>query len=291
MFKVCVHTMSMPELDVEEAVSLVSQIGFDGIEIVCNDDYKCAIPVKSAKAQLNSLKSLAQDCNLAIANLVPYAKEFNSLIDRRRRAAIDEIKRVVDIANTLDCPSIRILAGEDASDQQPTSMDLLVASLAEIAEYLSATDITANIENHGTTEAVSAAKTLEIVQRVNSRHIGIIYDPANLIVLGDQDFKKSYAIQAPFINHIHLKDLLIIEQARAPEVIGGRTIEFPAYEPRQFGKGQIPLQDILDLITADDYGNFISIEYEKRWHPRILPDPEMALPQELAYLNRFRNKA
>ncbi len=153
-----------------------------------------------------------------------------------------------------------------------------------------ATDITANIENHVATEAVSAAKTLEIVQRVNSEHIGIIYDPANLIVLGDQDYKKSYKIQAPFINHIHLKDLLITTEARTPEVTGGRTLTFPAYHPQQFGKGQIPLSDILSLVTADCYSRFISIEYEKRWHPRILPDPEIALPQELEYLNRYRNK-
>ena len=288
MFKVCAHTMSTPQLEIEEAVPFIAQLGFEGIEIVCSDDYKCALPLKPSQEQLNDLKALAEDHNLAIADIVPYAKEFNSLINERRRRAIDEIKRVIDIADFLYCPSVRILAGEDATEQFPTSLELLIESLIEIAEYLSNTEITANIENHVTTEAISAEKTVEIVRLVRSNHIGIIYDPANLIVLGDQDCKKTYQIQAPFINHIHLKDLILIDDVPTPQVIGGRTIEFPPYHPQQFGKGQIPLEKILGFIVKDAYKGFVSVEYEKRWHPQLLPDPEVALPQELAFLDQFR---
>ena len=41
----------------------------------------------------------------------------------------------------------------------------------------------------------------------------------------------------------------------------------------------------LDFITNNDqYKNYISIEYEKRWHPEVLLDPEKALPIELKKL-------
>ena len=80
MFKVRVHTI----VGVGEAVAFIAQFGFDGVGIVCSDDYRCAIPARPSRAQLDNLRLLAEDFGLAIANVVPYAKELNSLVETRR---------------------------------------------------------------------------------------------------------------------------------------------------------------------------------------------------------------
>ncbi len=40
---------------------------------------------------------------------------------------------------------------------------------------------------------------------------------------------------------------------------------------------------MLGLLAAGGYRNWISVEWEKRWHPEIA-EPEVALPQHRAVL-------
>ena len=43
------------------------------------------------------------------------------------------------------------------------------------------------------------------------------------------------------------------------------------------GAGEVPVREMLGLLTAGGYPHWISVEWEKRWHPEI-EGPEVALP-------------
>jgi sugar phosphate isomerase/epimerase len=44
------------------------------------------------------------------------------------------------------------------------------------------------------------------------------------------------------------------------------------------GEGEVPVREMLGLLAAGGYPHWISVEWEKRWHPEIA-EPEVALPQ------------
>lgn len=44
------------------------------------------------------------------------------------------------------------------------------------------------------------------------------------------------------------------------------------------GEGEVPVREILGLLAAGGYRHWVSVEWEKRWHPEI-EAPEIALPQ------------
>jgi hypothetical protein len=50
--------------------------------------------------------------------------------------------------------------------------------------------------------------------------------------------------------------------------------------------GPAPVREMLRLLTAGGYPHWISVEWEKRWHPEI-EDPEVALPQHLDLLTAW----
>jgi len=52
------------------------------------------------------------------------------------------------------------------------------------------------------------------------------------------------------------------------------------------GAGEVPVRDMLRLLAAGSYPHWISVEWEKRWHPEI-EDPEVALPQHLDLLTAW----
>jgi len=46
---------------------------------------------------------------------------------------------------------------------------------------------------------------------------------------------------------------------------------------------EAPVADMLGLLMAGGYPHWISVEWEKRWHPEIA-EPQVALPQHLRVL-------
>ena len=56
------------------------------------------------------------------------------------------------------------------------------------------------------------------------------------------------------------------------------------------GEGEVPVREMLRLLSAGGYPHWISVEWEKRWHPEI-EAPEVALPQHLDLLTRWLESA
>lgn len=52
------------------------------------------------------------------------------------------------------------------------------------------------------------------------------------------------------------------------------------------GEGDVPVRDMLRLLVSGGYTGWVSVEWEKRWHPEI-EEPELALPQHLELLRSW----
>jgi fatty-acyl-CoA synthase len=52
------------------------------------------------------------------------------------------------------------------------------------------------------------------------------------------------------------------------------------------GDGDVPVREMLRLLLRDGYDGWVSVEWEKRWHPDIA-GPEIALPQHIRLLRRW----
>ncbi len=71
------------------------------------------------------------------------------------------------------------------------------------------------VENHFGTVTVSAADTVAIVEEVDSPGVGILYDQANLTFTHREDYPEAIRLQAPWIRHVHVKDLEFIHPDRS----------------------------------------------------------------------------
>jgi sugar phosphate isomerase/epimerase len=52
------------------------------------------------------------------------------------------------------------------------------------------------------------------------------------------------------------------------------------------GQGEVPVQEMIALLAHDGYQGWVSVEWEKRWHPEI-EEPEVALPQHRRLLDSW----
>lgn len=290
-FKIAGHTMGTPEYTVQEALELFHKIGLDGAEIVVQDDYRCGIPTDCGEETLAVLKETAQKLGIQIIALTPYNSRFNSLDEKVRLAEMEGIRKVIGYAKYLGARYIRIYAGNFAAgDQDPEGkmLEKLVESMQVLGEEAKREGVVLVMENHFNTMTVSAAQSIEAARRIGHPNVGILYDQANLAFTLQEDYQTAIPLQMEKVAYVHVKDLQF-KEGNLPFV--SDQVSHPKEEERNVvtrivGQGDLDWMGILQMMHDYGYEGWLSLEYERRWHPDDIPDASIGMKQSAKYLKK-----
>ncbi len=289
MFRISGHTMGTPEYTVLEAIELFSKIGADGAEIVIQDNYKSGLPCDCDRDTLQAVKDCAIKNNIKIVCLTPYNSKFNSLDEPTKLSEVKAIEKVIDYCEFLGADRIRIYGGNlstGENDLLKEKWDKLVESMKYLGEKAKAKGVTLVVENHFNTMTLTAQQSRDLITDVNSEGVKILYDQANLTFTGGEDYKKAIELQAGLIGHMHVKDLVFHEGNTAfvaSDVSHSKESERNVYT-RIVGEGIVPWPEILKMVKANGYEDWLSLEYERRWHPDDIPDASIGMKKSIEYL-------
>lgn len=286
--KIAGHTMGTPEYTVLEAIKLFHDIGIEGAEIVVQDGYCSGISCACSKEELALVKKAAEENNIEISCLTPYNSYFNSLDDQVRTAEIDGICKVIDACEYLGAHFIRIYGGNleagDTTDLKERRAKL-VESMRLLGERAAEKDVTLVIENHFNTMSVSAKDSADLIREINHPAVRILYDQANLNFTEKEDYEEAIEIQQQYVAYMHVKDLVFKKGVAfsSSEVSRPDESERNVYT-RIVGEGVIPWPEILKLVKEHGYDGWLSLEYERRWHPDDIPDASIGMKKSADYL-------
>jgi sugar phosphate isomerase/epimerase len=125
------------------------------------------------------------------------------------------------------------------------------------------------VETH---DAFSASSVVaELLALVPSDLVGAVWDSHHPHRMGETP-AKVYANLGPRILLAQVKD--------------ARRSADGEWQLVLLGAGEVPVRDMLGLLVAGGYPHWVSVEWEKRWHPEI-EAPEVALPQHLDLLTAW----
>ena len=104
------------------------------------------------------------------------------------------------------------------------------------------------------------------IRRINQSipDLDYIWDTHHTWKKGGDSIETSWKVLDSAVCNVHIKDSIPRPSARHP------------YTYVNLGEGQFPLEETLQLLQNEGYGGFVSIEWEKMWHP-YLPDLSEAL--------------
>jgi len=246
-----------------ECVAKAKEFGFDAIEAV---DFVmgCSSPEEMPEAA-RKIKEEADKQGLAVSSFAVGADLLNGLDGSGdKKAEIDRVKRMVDIAAILGAPRMRhdITSGRKGD---PRSYAVLVPELAdsvrEITEYAAGKGIMTMTENHGYFSQDS--KRVELLYNtVNHPNFGLLCDIGNF-TCADENPATAVARVAPYTRYVHAKDSIIKSyydgdpgegafQTRAGNYLRGTVI----------GHGNVPVKQCLHILKAAGYDDTIAIEFE-----------------------------
>lgn len=284
------HTLGTPHLDLYAAMDLFAASELDGIEIIWLDDYKAALPEQESLALAPRVLKHARDAGLVVGCLTPYITEINSPDADLRRHELARYETVIATAAALECPRIRVYGGKLLGDEPEAEVTERWGHLIESLQFLGGIakrhGITLAVENHFSTMTVSAAQTAELIEAVGSASVRALYDQANLTFTHREDYPEAIELQAGIIGHVHVKDLEFIDPNRRLRTGAVASIAESdrVHYSRMLGTGILDWAAILGALKKTGYDGPYSLEYEYRWNPQDLPEPEIGFPESSRYL-------
>ncbi len=274
MFRFAAHTMATPEMTLPAAARLIADLNFEGIEIVYQHDYKCGLSGSSTLTELADLRRICDGEGIEVACLTPYSKDFGSPDLELRNQSAKDILSAIDAAVALGAGLIRILPGKPHYDSD--LVNRMADCLREVAENAQGSGVALAVENHMDTAFERADQMASFISKVDHPAVGILYDPANLMVLGDTEPAASYLLQRDYIRHVHINDVTL--------PIQGQPIT-----QRVLGEGDLNWREWMQLLSDDKYDGWVTLEYGTRWFAEFLLPPAKGLAHELACLSPYQN--
>lgn len=270
--KLAFSTIGCPDWDLAQAAAYASANGYDGIEvrgIQRELDLTKANGFQHAAAR-QATRSLMADHALEFVGFGASTRlHIMDKVDRQKQ--LDEAKRFIDLAAELDCPFVRVfpdkLPEEQAKEQ---TLDLIISGLLELGAYASETPVIVLLETHG--DVVYTEDILHIMREAAHPHIALLWDVFNMWSVTGETPSSVYRQLTPYIRHVHLKD-------------GKRGDKGPIYT--MMGTGEAPITDTLRQLDAGAYRGYLTLEWEKLWHPE-LPEPEVAFADFIGFMKRFK---
>jgi sugar phosphate isomerase/epimerase len=186
-----------------------------------------------------------------------------------------ELRRFLELASDWESPLVRVFGGglaaaDPARRRQLQAAARVLEAAAPLGERLG---VAIGVETHDAFSASSVvAELLALVPRetTGSGVVGAVWDSHHPHRMGERP-AEVFANLGPHVLLAQVKDA---RRAGAD------------WQLVLLGEGEVPVRDMLGLLEAAGYPHWISVEWEKRWHPEIA-EPEVALPQHLSLLTKW----
>ena len=267
-----------------EAFKIIRDAGYEKVDVLERVPHLSLFP---EECDPKALKEAADKHNLQIANLATYAgggndgrayawsfhdwsvpkpEQFTGVgfssgssdeLDRE----FEQIIRTIDLACLLGARSIRVVPG----DNTPETISRIVPWFKKVTKHAEEKKIYMGLENEGEGGILGIPAVLrEFVEKVGSPYLGVLFEPGNLLIDSQTDFRAAMKVMKDIIVHCHFKDCVRRNDK---------------YELCLMGTGDIDFVWIVEQLEAAGYTGDYSLEYEL--HGPDDPDPITGVGMEL----------
>ncbi len=254
MMKLSVFTVCTPDLTPEQLITAAAAAGIEGIEwryaaipadaAEESPSYwrhnRCSIDPAISSERLQAIRLAAEQGSVSSIALVPYLKCGD----------LDTAHQAFDTAQQLGATMMRV--GVPRYDRQRHYEDLeteAVRYLSGIQEMASQYGIKALVETHHETIAPSASLAMRLVGHLNPAHVGVLYDPGNLVHEGYENYRMGIQLLGPYLAHVHVKNAGWIRQDGRWQCQWMPLLE-----------GSVPWEQIINDLVVAGYDGYLGIE-------------------------------
>jgi L-ribulose-5-phosphate 3-epimerase len=218
------NVMDLSDVELDKVAELIAARGFEVISIA-SPLFKCLLPDSPA------IDSRFQHDVFAAKH---------TFEDQPRLA-----ERAFFIAKKFGARIIRVFSFWRTVEPQ-ACFENVVRELAQLTEKAARHGLTIGLENEHACNIATGAETRQALDCLKHSNLGVVWDPANAYVSGENPFPKGYGLlPADRIVHVHAKDCHMEGLTPVWGPLGTRAIDW---------KGQIA------ALLKDGYKGYLSLE-------------------------------
>ena len=264
--KISFSTLSCPDWSWDRILTEASRLGFDGIEIrgVEGEMY---LPSAKPFLEANLEGTLAQLASTGL-EVVGLGSSVCFHDPESHGEFLAEGKAYLDLAVRMGVPYVRVF-GDRIPDpaHRIETVERISEGFRALCDHAMGTPVELLFETHG--DFNDAESVLSVLDRVDRPNLGILWDIEHTFKFYGDDVTGFLERTRNRIRHVHVKDVR-------------RTHE--GFTACRVGEGDVPVARIVRLLDGIGYEGYLSLEWEKKWHPE-LEEPEFVLP---AYIETMR---
>lgn len=259
--KFSIFTVMLPEWDPPTAVRKLKEYGYDGVEWrVTNTrpearaekpsywgNNACTIELDTILERAEDIRAMTAEAGLETAALAGY------------RGVDDQVatEKILEAAKIMGAPLVR--AGVPVYDGK-VRYDELFAKTRKNYEKMSEKALQAGVkiclETHMNQIASSASAARRLVDGLDPKAVGVIYDPGNMVTEGHEKTEMGLEILGPYLAHVHAKNGAWV---RKEDVSAGEHPWTPGFASA-LDEGFVDWSKVLAALKAFGYDGYISFE-------------------------------
>jgi len=267
--KIGISSVCAPDWDLKTLLEQIVLLGLDGIEL-------CGLPGElpmPADPLANRPEDIIKDLEAANVELVCLGSQasLGRLYRQETEDQKSQVKEYIDLAGRLNCPLVRVYAGDIPFSDRHKSLELISSALAELADYAQRQKVTLLVENCG--ELSGTRDLWFLVDAVSHPALQACWNPANGLKV-----KEPSIIAIPRIGSklrlVHLTDA---------------HVDLGAVKSYQvLGQGYVDVAHLVELLAGIAYEGYLMLEWPKLWVDS-LADPQEYLPHAAKFLKAQLN--
>lgn len=266
-------------LNLYEGIKKAKEIGGEGVQIYAVEGDMS--PENLTPMQRREILDLIVSNGLVVSALCGDlgGHGFTRVEDNKWK--IEKSKRIMDLAMDLECNVVTTHIGVIPEDNGHKRWKILQGACEKLGEYGDSTGAYFAIETGPETAIVLKS----FLDSLYSNGVKVNMDPANLIMVADDDPVEAVYTLKDYIVHTHAKDGLMIKRTD-PEIIynffaegGIEDIHLEEYfKETPLGEGCVDFDRYLKALNEIKYRGFLTIERE------VGENPEGDIKKAVKYL-------
>ncbi|GCF11123.1 sugar phosphate isomerase/epimerase family protein [Dictyobacter arantiisoli] len=264
--KFAFSTLGCPQWTTEEVADNAVRLGYSGVELRLLDN-EVIDPVRDAD-KVRAAVTLFHSRNLDVCAF-DTSCTFNVSDAAARAQNIEALRAWLRLAQELKVPILRVFGGAGSGENIEQENQWVVDALRQVAAQAEEAGVIVTLETHDGFS--SARRTAQVLDAIDSPAIAALWDSHHPYRVGESA-EQVWQWLGKRVAHVHVKDA----RRDSSESSGWKLV--------LMGEGEVPVHTQLQSLFEHGYKGYVSVEWEKYWHPDI-EDAEIALPQHILWLH------
>ena len=246
-------------LPTREAIKAAAALGLNGLQMYATKGENA--PENLGGAQRRELLQFVRDQGLCFSAICGDLGQ-GFMNPEKNPALIEKSKRIMDLAKDLDCDIVTTHIGVVPADKNHPRYEIMQRACYELAQYADAMGSHFAIETGPETAVVLKA----FLDDLGSTGVAVNLDPANLVMVTEDDPVAAVHTLQKYIVHTHAKDGISLLPSN-PELVY-HAVEHDGWDAEEsfrevpLGQGSVDFPAWLKALEDIGYTGYLTIERE-----------------------------